>query len=122
MEAAAEANQGGDDPGQSRRQSPRATLSSSITPAPRVPGIPIPPRRLEEASAALENLREGKLVGRAVLTLQSERRELGWPLHQGRPKLPIDLTLTGNACKLGVDGLAPLSTMVAASWETIPHL
>ena len=33
-----------------------------------VPGIPITPRPLEEASAALEDLREGKLVGRAVLT------------------------------------------------------
>jgi propanol-preferring alcohol dehydrogenase len=33
-----------------------------------VPGIPITPRPLEEASAALEDLRDGKLVGRAVLT------------------------------------------------------
>jgi D-arabinose 1-dehydrogenase-like Zn-dependent alcohol dehydrogenase len=33
-----------------------------------VPAIPITPRPLEEASAALEDLREGKLVGRAVLT------------------------------------------------------
>ena len=33
-----------------------------------VPAIPISRRPLEEASAALEDLREGKLVGRAVLT------------------------------------------------------
>jgi propanol-preferring alcohol dehydrogenase len=33
-----------------------------------VPGIPITPRPLEDASAALEDLLEGKLVGRAVLT------------------------------------------------------
>jgi alcohol dehydrogenase len=33
-----------------------------------VPAIPITRRPLEEASAALEDLREGKLVGRAVLT------------------------------------------------------
>jgi alcohol dehydrogenase, propanol-preferring len=33
-----------------------------------VPAIPITRRPLEEAGAALEDLREGKLVGRAVLT------------------------------------------------------
>jgi alcohol dehydrogenase/propanol-preferring alcohol dehydrogenase len=40
-----------------------------------IPAIPIVPRPLEEASAALDDLREGKLVGRAVLT--------PWGPHEG---------------------------------------
>jgi hypothetical protein len=66
--AAVDPDQGGDDPGQLCRQSPRAALLVELARTGAVPGIPITPRPLEEASATLEDLREGKLIGRAVLT------------------------------------------------------
>jgi hypothetical protein len=66
--AAADPDQGGDDRGQLRRRAPRVRELVELARTGAVPGIPITPRPLEEASAALEDLREGKLVGRAVLT------------------------------------------------------